>query len=335
MKFISFNVVNYHLDTISSIIPDLYLRSKYYQYPFNFSFDQESMILLFNTFTSFQDKKSKNIYEHNYFIANDFPVTNLYKINNEIIFANSYKDASIQSNWFYSMKYDLESERFKKILFPDFENIEFSYFDPNNWIDFHEEILVMSQTNKYEISVFDSDFELKNLLKRDSIIDWKPFAPTSLFDTAKIYSQPNEFGIVNPSSVMEYLNRHINKISRIEYTYLISDSLLAVFYYNSQNNIPIRKVDIWNIHSGEMKYKDLLFKDFENEKVIDKFEFPIFFDDSDFIFIPSLKKLVLFRLGGNVKKYLNVSYEDFLRQENDYLLKNELSLQIYIFDCNF
>lgn len=337
IAFITIESDTYKKNNIYAIIPNLKMRSKYYQYPFNFSVKDDYLYLTFNTFMAVMNNNASQSYLVTDFIPFEFPITQQFITDdNDIILCNSYKDPTIVNNWFYALLYNQETKTFSKTIYPNFDHIEFCYFSPNKWIDFYGGKLAMSQTTSYDIKIMNADLTANQELSRSDIAEWKEFSPTSLFDTAKLHSSPNKYGRVNPSSVMNYLRQHLDKISRIETINFLSDTLLLVSYYNSNPDKTIdRRFDVWNLNSTSLKHKDLTLYEFLQSDTININKFPIYYNDSEMIVLPNLRKILFIRQGGSYSDFNNVTYENFKNQEDTSLEKDDLLTQVFIFTYSF
>jgi hypothetical protein len=340
LMFFKVDPNSYQIDSFYVTIPDLQLRSVYYNYLSHFAiFDDRLIYLRFRNFISIHEKKEES-FQLNQFLAFEFPASNFYATKSSIFFGSCYKYAEIRSNWSYIFKYDLKTNQFSKAIYPNLDNIEFCFFSPNKWIDYFDGKFAFSQTTRYNIEIYDSLLKPVVTISKKDNSQWAHFKPTSLFDSAKLQSSPNIYGMVDPTPVMDYLNRHIRKISRIESVHFADKNSLLVFSYHpdlsdEEKTKITKKIDIWDLKDNRLKTRDLQYRKFKDDDVLLKNRFPLFQEDSEFFFLPSQRKMIVLRKGGILKKMIGENYGSFIAHEEDYLQKNNEIIQIFIFDTNF
>ncbi len=320
-----------------AVIPELISRSKYYRSVFGFANDGNLVFYHFNSFLAKLAKKNE-IFELSAFVTLEIPITKFFHHNQKLYIFNTNRSSELLDNWVYGWTYDLNTNKIIYSVYPEFDNIEFSYFSPKNWIDFYKGKSILSQTTKYQIFLFDSTLKQVKVFKREEIPNWVSFKPTNLFDSAKLTLQPNEYGQVDISYVLEYLNQYIRKISRIETVNFISEKHIMVMHYSpspqkTADKPVIHSTDIWDIDSDKLIKSDLKIKEFSPSEKLSKNNFPLFYQEN-MIFLPEVKKLVVLRLGAKYDKYLNIKYLELNKQEDQYLLENEPIIQVLIYSIN-
>ncbi len=348
--FTKFNILNGERLDFALVTPELYIRDDYPNSIKSFCLNATSFHIgyqqnMFGTFV----KNSAGRYSFSFFtpIKGIF-YQDIYSHNDCIYLFNSYRTIELKSNWNYIYRYDLKKHIFLGMTYFDFKHPEFSYYQPNHWFDFYKGQSVLSQTVKYEVSLYDSSLNLKRVIKREDIQGWVNFTPTHLLDTAlKIKDNGG-----NISVVLGYLKNHINNIARVERVHFIDEKTLMVCYYvptfkkHSDGAPAIRKVDIWDLEQGVLKYQDMKIKEgiinygisdynYSFSDTLTQNDFPLFVSDGLFHFFPDSKKMIIIRVGGRYEKYLNVTFEDLKSQEDKYLEENEFLIQVFVYSLNF
>ncbi len=328
---------DYKIKDVVAVVPELINRNYSSQEIYSFSVDDNSFHIQFSKFLTVHKLSDDHLIFQS-FIPISIPFTYFKSYNGYYYFYNDYKNSELDDKWIYSLKYDLSNHKFINSYYFDFLHPEFCYFNPNNWIDFYNGSFVMSQTTEYKISILDSSLNLVRILERSHLKEWNFFKPTAVFDTLKnIPADP--CGLRNSSPIISYLSRYIRKISRIEEVYFMNKNHLFVKWLpkevaDSALNDPktiIEGYDIWNYKTGELKFASLKTKEFSQDEILSKDNFPIYLDDVKIIFLPEFDKLIILRFGGEYESYLGQSFGMLNNFENRFLKNNKEILQLYIY----
>lgn len=206
---------------------------------------------------------------------------------------------------------------------PEFELIEFSHFDPNDWFDVNSKgEIVFSQTVQYTYQVFD---ESLNSLGVKSIpsLTWKMVNAEQIRkDLQALGEQPNA------RTVIETLAPWHNKINRVQTIDFLNDSTLIIskIVENQSGTNQLRKFDIVKFNHSlsdsvsvliKTDIPDVLFSD--NEKLTKKhYEYRIRQKPHDF----SNNKLVFIESGYGQME-LGLKKKTIEEKNNEAALKDE------------
>lgn len=140
----------------------------------------------------------------------------------------------------------------KKFIFDD---IRFSNYSGNHWIDASENRVLTSNTLSYDLTIYDKNFNLLTKINR-KINNW------NWVDTIKLKKLSKTIPLHNPKLFMDSVNKMEKEASRLEGAYFINDTTILVRYIPGKNlnsKRQTRYYDIWQQKNNtfELMYSDL------------------------------------------------------------------------------
>lgn len=214
----------------------------------------------------------------------------------------------------------------------DFDGIAFTHFEPNHFIDATENNILFAQTIHYQITIYDTAFQINKEIKREAE-NWKLMDTATLKGIAK--SIPSGRAVDLIDALVPY---HNGKISRVDGTWFVNDTTILVRYYmpiESQDFMKYKYYfDVWTktIISSEwtLLYRDLTDEDHLNttKHILTKNDIPLKSWINSF-YVGSTHALVL----KNVAKVFPYgdSYVNVKAKQKEYIKQNNPVTAIYFY----
>lgn len=171
-----------------------------------------------------------------------------YVFNNYIIAAHTYNSSELPlNNRVYISRIKFFESKPDKLIYPKFDCVELSHFRPYNWVSCNDTYCIISNSNKYEICIYNHELEEMNSIVR-TIPGWNKLNVDSI----------RTYNITTSDKILKNLSgTNTNIISKVEGVWLTTNNKILVRYYiNNETDkgvLPIRYFDVYNLnqHSNQ------------------------------------------------------------------------------------
>jgi hypothetical protein len=315
---------NYHLDSISLIIPQKIVEKNI---RINSFYVSDSIILIAFYKKLLIYKFHEANYKHYKTIRTPYLIQSISSIGSHFYFSKIYNTRRLlfpPANS-YIKRFSLRQRRITKTIDLPFRFIEFSHLLPHNWISSNTDHLFYSQTSDYEIESLNED-----LLTHQSIqlskANW-----TQMPDTIRLL-----FKGKSTRELIDCASAYNDSFSRI-ITLSASDSLLLVRYQNkrivSNCFLPQYFYDIYK--KNEEGFYSLVEEDlYENlmpgkNVISDKENMP--FQSWQFSDFEVIDKRIFQMRSGYIINPIGITNDEFIRRREKEALTGNAKMNIYVF----
>jgi len=274
----------------------------------NFDINDSALVILFhnNCFAYFKLKNKNYVFDFIEPLQYSFQDIRLLPNSRLLIYNNYNSHPTGNPDKTILHVYNCKTHKIQASARPHFNNIAFSHFSPNHWIDVNANSIMLSQTSSYRISFFDFNLTKINEFAH-SENDW-------------VYADTNYINIlegikprISPKDIIDRLSPMEDSVSRIEAIYTLSPTQLLVRKTpaNSKRLNRLRTYDVLKLNSKSNIWKialrDITDKKPDENEVITKQNFPInsVFHEVSFnqsYYIKLLPRFTPFQLGKSIKE---------------------------------
>lgn len=197
----------------------------------------------------------------------------------------------------------------------DYPCIEFSYFQPNHWIEIDENYIFIAHTCDYKIDLYDLNFQhisQTNIIKKN----WVNMDKTTLERLI------NKIPVTNPVNMIDSLSSYNDKkISRVIGLWKLNENQLCVGWYNfdSSSNRTKKFLDILEIKNNKLipikedLYDQAIFR--KDSSLVLKEEYPIMYWNYNSEI--SNNFIIVFRNTADID-YINTTWKSINENEKKY-----------------
>lgn len=324
IMFIRYDLKTLKGDTIIAYVPNLYLRIKNPQARC-LSVNENYLVITFtDAMLVFNNVKGQLTFNKIFPIAESY---NYLKINDKMLVCGKvYNHHPLTDPYKTALViYDLKKDTFPHYLNPYFNDIEFSHFGGNHWIDSYNDKILFSQTTEYSINIYNTRLDSIENINRKNIKHWKAF-------NHKITKRLSEN--IAPEDVKELIDSltpyHLT-ISRIEGAYFIDDTTIIVRYIpvNSKKNNK-RMYDVWRKNKQWiLLHSDLSDEDtFNSNEIISKENFSL----EGYAYQTFVLNNTLISIRAETDIYpIGKNQKNYNKEKEKYYIKNNPKVMITIF----
>lgn len=326
LLFLRLNLKTYKMDTFWLVIPSISSKISNPEAR-SFSINDKYLVLLFfKSFVTFEIKPNKKPLYLGITPLQE-SAEYIHLLEEQIIFGRCYNHHPLDEVIKTQLSiYDIKTEKFKRVLTPEFSNIEFSHFAPNHWMDATENKILFAQTTEYQIDIYNSSLKKIGNIERQ-VSNWNNF------DSSIAIRLRRELKPGQAKKVIEILSPVEDTISRLESAYFINDSTIFIRHIPPFNKKQkrIRLIDIWQLNQNNQW--TLIAKDFRDEKptvetIFSKNNYPLLSVYYNIGFID--QKLYFVKPSAKINEF-GKSYSAIIKEEDEYFIKQNPEFNIYIY----
>jgi hypothetical protein len=201
---------------------------------------------------------------------------------------------------------------------------------PNQFCDINNKHILVSNSSIYDLKVYNTNFDLIQEIKIEKE-GWN-YIPN---DLAKKMNSSNDI-----HKAFKYFFNSEVEISKINYVYFISENEFIV-HYTLQISENKAFIDVWKYNPITKKFEiatenlnNFLLYQLPKERIISDTNLPIEFlsrSSSDILFFPKGMIIPVYK---PILTFIGMSIKTYRKKYDEYLLKNNPTLQLFIYQRN-
>ncbi|MBS1538212.1 MAG: hypothetical protein JST20_10745 [Bacteroidetes bacterium] len=226
------------------------------------------------------------------------------------------------------LKINAESGVIGESIYPSFDAIELSHFQPSHWVDFSSNFIAFSQTLEYKIDIFNKELKRVFTITKN---EW------NRIDTSALHAIRQRSERTEPKQIIEELRKSLGEDGqRIIGINFISDSMLVVCGVANQAKEKKMRTfyyDIWQLSNGQWKLYHENLKDTKpmGNIVCHAENFPYSGIDYNSTFTKEWTASVRVAPDRKILLQPGKEYSKIYTETDNYISRHEPTFQIYIY----
>ena len=326
VRLYSINAETFGVDTIHIYIENLRktLKNENSSYLENIAFN-DSLIAI-NHFHQVYVFKQKNdgysIYKQ--FII-DVTIQDLQFLNDSILVMSNNHFSHTPPT--YITLFNINALTVEKNIFPHFNNLLLSYFNPQKNFDVNGNTILWVNRAEYSFLIYDNKLQLQDSISQP-VKDWKTLSEKTL----KKAHKRNKHDAADIIAIVEKEYFHIDQL---QWAYIIDSNNIALIHSKPQRADIL--IDIWTKVDEKWQISQTEIYDFAiKSDTIQRNSFALNFMSNPEVHFVNNNKIVILSRNGRVAEYpIGMPAQEYYQKEWDAWQNNEPFLQITIFSHNF
>ena len=330
LRLYSINAETFGVDTIYIYIKNLRKTIKNNQNTkiSNIAFNSKKLVLKYANNISIFTKQNNTYTLKKEFKTDAYPQHMQFMNDSILVLSNNYYSHTPPT---YITLFNINTLTVEKNIFPHFNNLLLSYFNPKKNFDVNGNTILWTNRAEYSFLIYDNKLQLQDSISQP-VKDWKTLSEKTLKKAHKRNKH-------DAADIIAIVEKEFDKIDKLQWAYIMDTThiLTARIRPYNKEKFHYAFLDIWQKNNGKWQLKETEIDDSAiKSDTIQRNSFAINFMSNPEVHFVNNNKIVILSRNGRVAEYpIGMPAQEYYQKEWDSWQNNEPFLKITIFTHTF